>query len=233
MLKKSSPQALVSLSLKLFLCLFCLLSLIFNENLFAQKDIIKKKDAIKNKDIIKKLEKDCKCPEFDKSQSFAKLLDIGKSTNDIEIRFAKFDMGYDTYAMISCNGNKYNAVCYIAKQPNYQRYVTRKVSSRYNRYVIDNQRLDTVLSKLIQYHVTNWKDPGFRGSRVADAGIMFIQYKVKQDTGSYRFTPPFAMLLDHPDVDAYQNLSKVVEVFQAMIKEAVVKDSRKKGVKVK
>jgi hypothetical protein len=202
--------------LKLFICLFCLLCLISNERIFAQKN------------IIEKLEKDCKCPEFDKSQSFAKLLDIGKSANDIEIRLAKFDMGYDTYAIITCNENKYTAVCYIAKQPNYQRYATKKVSSPYNRYVIDNQRLDTVLSKLIQYNVTNWKDPGFRGSRVPDAGIMFIQYKVKQDTGSYRFTPPFAMLLDHSEVVAYQNLSKVVEVFQAMINEAVVKDRRKK-----
>jgi hypothetical protein len=162
-----------------------------------------------------------------------KLLDIGKSTNEIEIRLAKFDMGYDTYAIISSNGKKYNAVCYIAKQPNYRRYATRKVSSPYNRYVIDHQRLDTVLSQLIQYDVTNWKDPGFRGSRVADAGIMVIQYKVKQDTGSYRFTPPSAMLLDHPDVEAYQNLAKVVEVFQAMIKEAVVQDRRKKRGKVK
>jgi hypothetical protein len=80
-----------------------LLNLVFYQELFAQTD------------IIKKLEKDCKCPEFDKAQSLAKLLDIGKSKNDIEIRLAKFDMGYDTYAIISCNEKKYNAVCYIAK----------------------------------------------------------------------------------------------------------------------
>jgi hypothetical protein len=207
--------------LKIYVCLFCLLSLVFYQELIAQTN------------IIEKLEKDCKCPEFDRSQSFAKLLDIGKSKNDIEIRLAKFNMGYNTYAIISYNKKKYNAVCYIAKQPNYRQYVTRKISSPYRRYVIDNQRLDTVLNRLMQYHVTNWKDPGFRGSRVADAGLMFIQYKVKQDTGSYRFTPPSAMLLDHPEVDAYQNLSKAVEVFQVMIKEAVIRDSRKKGFKMK
>ena len=179
----------------------------------------------------KKLEKDCKCPEFDKTQSFEKLLNIGKSTKDIEIRLAKFDLGYDTYAIISYDQQKYSAVCYIAKQARHHLIIPKKISSPYRRYIINNNRLDTVLNRLIQYNVTDWKDPGLRGGRIPDAGIMIIQYKVKQDTGSYRFQPPYAILPDHPESGAYQNLSKIVQVLQVMIREAVIKDRRKKGYK--
>ena len=67
--------------------------------------------------LLEKREKDCKCPEFDKSKHFEKLLDIGQSPNEIEIRFVIRGMGHDEYSMLSFNQGIYKAVCYVNKLP--------------------------------------------------------------------------------------------------------------------
>jgi hypothetical protein len=62
---------------------------------------------------------------------------------------------------------------------------------------------------------------------------MDIHYKINQDTGSYRFQQPDALLQSHPDVEAYKNLNEIVKLFQKVTYEARRKDTRKKGYRVR
>jgi hypothetical protein len=201
-------------------CLFVFAwGLLCSQKLYAQTD------------YITRVEKACKCPEFNKSQSFYNLLPIGKSPNEIEIRLASHHMSGINYSIISYDKGKYAAVYYAT------RYFTQRPRkpklSPYNRFEIKNRRLDTVMDKLLKLKVSEWKDPGFRITNIADLGLMDIHYKIKQDTGSYRFQPPDALVQIHPDVEAYQNLNKIVNLFYSITKDARYKDARKKGYRAR
>jgi len=89
------------------------------------------------------------------------------------------------------------------------------------------------MGKLLKLKVSEWKDPGFRITNIADLGLMDIHYKINQDTGSYRFQPPDALLQSHPDVETYQNLNKIVNLFYSITKDARYKDARKRGYRGK
>ncbi|WP_285055286.1 hypothetical protein [Pedobacter ginsengisoli] len=182
-------------------------------------------------DYITRVEKACKCPEFNKTQSFYKLLPIGKSPNEIEIRLVSHGMTGPNYSIISFDKGKYAAVYYAT------RYFTQRPSklklSPYNRFEIKNKRLDTVMGKLLKLKVSEWKDPGFRITNIADLGVMDIHFKINQDTGSYSFQSPEALLRAHPDVETYQNLNKIVNLFYSITKDARYKDARKRGYRGK
>lgn len=197
-------------------CLFVFAwGLFCSQKLYAQRD------------YITRVEKACKCPEFDKAKSFYKLLPIGKSPNEIEIRLATYSMYITNYSIISYNKGKYAAVYYATK---YGLSVPiKRELSPYNRFEIKNKGLDTVMGKLLNLKVSNWKNPGFRVTNIPDLGLMDIHYKINQDTGSYRFQPPNALLQAHPEIEAYQNLNEIVELFYSITKDARRKDARKKG----
>lgn len=203
-----------------FTCLFIIACSLCNQKLYAQRD------------YITRVEKACKCPEFDKSQSFAKLLPIGKSPNEIEIRLVSYNMNnVVNYSIISYDKGKYAAV-YYANRYTLSRPRKPKLNP-YHRFEIKNKKLDTVMSKLLDLKVSSWKNPGFKVTNIVDLGIMDIHYKIKQDTGSYRFQPPGALLQAYPDIEAYKNLHEITKVFWSMTLDARRKDARKKGFKGK
>lgn len=199
--------------------LICILITMCQMQLFGQRD------------IAKELKENCNCPEFDKSRSYMDLLDITKSTNEIEIRLASFSMGYNSYSIISYNKRKYDGICYIAKHPNSTYYPPKPGESPYNKYVIKNIRLDSVLNELLHHKVSNWTDPGFKNKTIPDLGMLLIQYKVNQHTGFYTVQPPFVLTKDHPEIEAYKALSKVVETFRLMTDSVFRLDSKRRDMK--
>jgi len=201
-----------------FTCLFIIAGSLCNQKLYAQRD------------YITTVEKACKCPEFDKSQSFAKLLPIGKSPNEIEIRLVSYTMSNVNYSIISYDKGKYAAMYYTTRYTVFP--LLKAKLNPYLRFEIKNKELDTVMSKLMELKVASWKDPGFRITHIVDHGIMDIHYKIKQDTGSYRFDSPGILLQAYPDIEAYKNLNKIVKVFWSMTLDARRKEARKKGYRI-
>ena len=84
------------------------------------------------------------------------------------------------------------------------------------------------MTQLIRYGVSNWEDPEHRNTTITDLGIMHIQYKINLDTGSYRFQPPRVLVKDHPEIEAYNKLAKIVGVFKTMTDSVTAIDRRKR-----
>lgn len=188
--------------------LLTLLALLLSTILFAQSPSQTRK--------WKKFLKSCDCPEFDQATGFLKLLDIGKSPNEIEIRLSDFNMGYTNYSIISHNKGQYKAVYYATRLPANYFHTTQIPKKLYNRYQITSPRLDTILNKIVQLGVSKWEDPGVAPFTVSHLGMMQIQYKIKSDTGSYQFKPPHRSIKNPPNLEAYENISKIVGLFKAM-----------------
>lgn len=170
-------------------------------------------------DRLKQIQKDCKCPEFDKEQYFTELLDISKSPNEIEIRLVQYSMTYTQYSIISYNKGKYNAVYYRNKLQGVhtiQSETKIRNKSPYYRYSINNKKLEAVMSYLIKDSVFNWVDPGFINRYITDLGFMKIYYKNGNITGSYKFQPPFALLSIKPELEAYKRLDRMTKVIYLM-----------------
>jgi hypothetical protein len=161
---------------------------------------------------LKKIEKDCKCPEFDKSKYFSKLKDISKSTNEIEIRLLQHSMINSQYSMISFNNGKYDAVYYVTKLhpvPTIRSVKKIKNKSPYYRYKINNKDLKPIMDELIKDSVFSWVDPGVINNNITDLGIMIMYYKYGNTSGSYKFQPPYALLSVQPNSNALKRLSRL------------------------
>jgi hypothetical protein len=161
---------------------------------------------------LKKIEKDCKCPEFDKSKYFTELKDISKSTNEIEIRLVQHSMINSQYSMISFNNGKYDAVYYVTKLhpiPTIRSLKKIKNKSPYYRYIINNKDLKPIMDELIKDSVFNWVDPGVINTNLTDLGIMTMYYKYGNNSGSYKFQPPYALLSVQPKSNVLKRLSRL------------------------
>lgn len=172
----------------------------------------------------------CDCPEFDPGRGYRQLADITGSKNEIEIRYGIYHMGHNSFAIISRNNGRYRASYYIAKYPSYDIRITKKPEGPYFKYEINDAGLDTVLNKLLASKIDQWQDPGFRAN-IADLGAMEIQYKINERTGSYRFLPPAVMTKEHPDVKAYQDQLKIINIFNTLTDSIYMRDTKKRGFK--
>jgi hypothetical protein len=159
-----------------------------------------------------KIEKDCKCPEFDKSKYFSELKDISESANEIEIRLVQHSMINSQYSMISFNNGKYDAVYYVTKLNTFhtiEELKKLKNKSPYYRYTINNKDLKPIMDELIKDSVFSWVDPGVINYNITDLGIMIMYYKYGNTSGSYKFQPPYALLSVQPNSNALKRLSRL------------------------
>jgi len=169
--------------------------------------------------ILDKVEKDCKCPEFDKSAYFSKLLDINKSTNEIEFRLVRHSMGYTDYTMISFNKGKYNAEYYINKlMPIHTLEGEKKIrkKSPYFRHPINNKDLKAIMTNLLKDSVYHWVDPGIYNRSITDLGKMTMYYKYGDITGNYKFQPPHALLRIKPELEAFKRINRIAQQLYVM-----------------
>lgn len=192
-----------------------------------------KTEVFSQNKILKKIEKDCKCPEFDKSKYFSELLDINKSANEIELRLVQYSMVYTRYTMISYNKGKYNAVYYINKlMPVHTFKGEKKIrkKSPYFRYAIKNKDLESIMTKLLKDSVYNWVDPGIYNTSTTDLGIMIIYYKYGDITGSYRFQPPPALLRVQPNLEAFKRINRITNQLYSMTDSVRILSSKRKPI---
>lgn len=166
--------------------------------------------------ILNKVEKDCKCPEFTRQSHFRSLMPIESSTNEVEIRLITYSMGPTQYYILKQNGRSYKAVNYRSKSPLSDYRLPKKGKSPYYRYLADSAGIDTVINKLIRLDIAGWKNPGLKITNIPDLGIMEIQYKIRNHTGSYRFQPPGAILKRYPDHKAYRQLTEIVSTIEGL-----------------
>lgn len=173
----------------------------------------------------------CDCPEFDPKTGYRQLARITESKNEIEFRYGSYGMGYNSFTVISRNKGQYRAVYYVARHPSYEVTTLEERKIPYNKYEISDARLDTVLDKLISNNIDKWRDPGFRNTSIADLGVMDVQYKINDRTGSYRIQPPDVMIQEHPEVSLYKSQLKVIKIFTGLADSVYRVDVKKRGFK--
>lgn len=168
------------------------------------------------KRLLNKVEKDCKCPEFTKQSGFSELTPIENSPNEIEIRLTSYSLGPMLYFILTASNGTYKGVHYRSKSLLSGYREPKPGKSPYYRYLADSSVVDTVISKLIRLNIASWKNPGFKITDVPDLGIMQIQYKIYNHTGSYNFQPPDWLLKRYPENQAYQELSAIIKAIQSL-----------------